>query len=129
MPSRPSTWCINGCKVKAVKGSNCCTVCVSLASDAEQQRRMRHDIKRGTARQRGYDWQWQKTRKVVLAQEPVCRMCRNAVASMVDHITPIRDGGERLAYENLQPLCNACHVVKTKQDMRNRLRSEAMTTP
>jgi 5-methylcytosine-specific restriction protein A len=81
---------------------------------------MRHDARRGTARERGYDWQWQQTRKVVLAQEPVCRMCRNAVATLVDHIVPIVDGGSRLEYENLQPLCSRCHVTKTKADLKAR---------
>lgn len=112
-----------------MKGVNYCTACLTLVSDAEQERRMRHDERRGSARQRGYDWQWQKTRKVVLAQEPVCRMCRNALASMVDHIVPIRDGGDRLAYENLQPLCNRCHAKKTTQDISARKARRAIAGP
>ena len=105
------------------------TACLTLVSDAEQERRMRHDERRGSARQRGYDWQWQQTRQVVLSQEPVCRLCRNALASMVDHIQPIRDGGDRLAYDNLQPLCNKCHAQKTKQDLAARKASGAIAEP
>ena len=112
-----------------MKGSNYCPSCGNDAAEAEQQRRMRYDARRGSSRQRGYDWQWQQTRQVVLAQEPVCRLCRDALATMVDHIVPIRDGGDRLAYENLQPLCNQCHVQKTKQDMLARRNDRAIAEP
>ena len=120
---------MNGCKLRAVKGSNYCPACMATVAEAEQDRRMRHDALRGSARQRGYDWQWQQTRQVVLSQEPVCRLCRNALASMVDHIQPIRDGGDRLAYDNLQPLCNKCHAQKTKQDLAARKASGAIAEP
>lgn len=126
MPTRPSTWCINGCKLKAVKGTRHCHACLQLAQEAEQRRRRRHDERRGSARDRGYDWQWEKVRNVVLKQEPVCRMCKDALATMVDHILPIRDGGDRLAYSNLQPLCVKCHARKTADDVAQRRHREAI---
>jgi 5-methylcytosine-specific restriction protein A len=61
---------------------------------------------------------------VVLADEPLCRLCCRAgfvvAATLVDHITPIEDGGERLSRDNLQPLCVRCHGRKTGQDLRKR---------
>ena len=60
----------------------------------------------------GYDRRWRKLRRMVLADESLCRMCaeigRTTLATVVDHIKPKRDGGtdER---DNLQPLCAPCH--------------------
>lgn len=57
---------------------------------------------------------------MVLAAEPLCRRCDEmgvvTPASMVDHITPLNQGGARLDRANLQPLCDPCHAVKTARD-------------
>lgn len=37
---------------------------------------------------------------------------------MVDHITPINNGGEPLDSDNLQSLCNTCHARKRSQEGR-----------
>ena len=37
-------------------------------------------------------------------------------ARVVDHITPIKDGGERFCWSNLQPLCISCHNRKTAKE-------------
>lgn len=68
--------------------------------------------KRLSSHARGYGHRWQRLRKIILTEEPLCRMCkaqgRTREATVVDHITPKRDGGtdER---ENLQALCFTCH--------------------
>lgn len=54
---------------------------------------------------------WRRIRLWVLNHEPLCRTCK-APASMVDHISPIHEGGEATAVDNLQPLCTACHAAK-----------------
>ncbi|MBX9580491.1 MAG: HNH endonuclease [Gemmataceae bacterium] len=63
---------------------------------------------------------WQKVRAQVLMKEPYCRECRRnrrvTLADMVDHITPIRLGGSRLAASNLAPLCDRCHAVKRQRE-------------
>lgn len=56
---------------------------------------------------------WKKVREIVLKSEPMCRMCKIKPATIVDHIIPIRKGGEKLNLENLQPLCHQCHNIKT----------------
>lgn len=64
---------------------------------------------------------WHRLRAIVLAREPLCRVCFNAgrttEASSVDHITP-RQQRPDLAYveANLQPLCSACHAIKSQQE-------------
>jgi len=79
---------------------------------------------RPSARERGYDADWVKLQRQVLADEPLCRRCARrglvTAAELVDHITPIRDGGERLSRSNLQPLCRKCHGTKTGQDLVKR---------
>jgi hypothetical protein len=61
---------------------------------------------------RGYDFAWQKLRAQVLAEEPLCRICKSP-ATDVDHIRPIAEGGPRLSRANLQPLCHKHHSAKT----------------
>ena len=36
----------------------------------------------------------------------------------VDHIVPLRDGGEAFARDNLQPLCKPCHWKKNASEYR-----------
>lgn len=62
---------------------------------------------------------WQRLRRLVLGREPLCRICigegRVVEATVVDHITPLADGGtDDMA--NLQPLCKPCHDRKTMRE-------------
>lgn len=63
---------------------------------------------------------WLKLRAAVLRDEPFCRECmkRHVVteATMVDHIQPIRLGGEKYEKENLAPLCDSCHGRKRQSE-------------
>ena len=60
---------------------------------------------------------WRKLRKDVLDFEPLCRKCKEkgllVVATVVDHIDPISNGGDAWDKENLQPLCKTCHNSKS----------------
>lgn len=56
---------------------------------------------------------WRKLRAWKLKQYPLCEVC-GAVAVLVDHIVPIKEGGEPLLAENLQSMCVACHNRKHK---------------
>src|SRR3990172_8443180 len=89
-----------------------------------EQRRAPDD--RASARTRGYDHAWEKLRAWYLTRQPVCEMRYESctqVATMVDHIIPIADGGKRLDQDNLQSGCRSCHRVKTFND-QNRGRGE-----
>jgi 5-methylcytosine-specific restriction protein A len=65
---------------------------------------------------------WRALRLVVLAEEPLCRECMKkgvlTLATEVDHIIPIVDGGGVLDRSNLQPLCKPCHSRKTMLELR-----------
>ena len=56
---------------------------------------------------------WRRTRRIFLAENPLCVICR-APATEVDHIIPHR-GDSTLFWDmaNWQPLCHACHSRKT----------------
>ncbi len=55
---------------------------------------------------------WRRLSSTIMKGEPLCRMCREVgktkLATLVDHIKPIADGGTD-ALDNLQPLCSTCH--------------------
>jgi 5-methylcytosine-specific restriction endonuclease McrA len=75
------------------------------------------DQERGTAHERGYGSDWRRFRLAVLQANPICcfhnhplhrREC-GIVASVVDHIQPLNQGGERLAWENVRAVCRVAH--------------------
>ena len=85
---------------------------------AKQEDR-RYDRQRGTAHQRGYTSRWNRIRKLVLAEEPLCRRCkkegRATVATVVHHIKPKELGGGDEP-ENLEPLCRKHHEEEHKAE-------------
>ncbi len=109
MPQRPKRPCSKpGCRalVESGKGGYC--------DKHKRECTQSYDYKRGTSAQRGYDANWRKLRKAILAVEPLCRKClaegKIKEATEVDHI----DGNVRnLERSNLQPLCKSHHSKKT----------------
>jgi 5-methylcytosine-specific restriction enzyme A len=56
---------------------------------------------------------WKIMRRMVLSEEPVCRICHQAPSTQVDHIEPVARGGAWLERSNLQGVCGPCHRRKT----------------
>lgn len=81
---------------------------------AKRERDARHNARRPTAAQRGYNHEWRKARAEYLAMHPHCRECAQhgiiRLATVVDHKVPHR-GDKRLFWHraNWQPLCEHCH--------------------
>jgi 5-methylcytosine-specific restriction endonuclease McrA len=77
--------------------------------------------KRKSARERGYDWRWQKARRAFLAAHPLCAPCerlgRLTPAAEVDHIVP-HHGDMALFWDraNWQPICRPCHESKSARE-------------
>lgn len=61
---------------------------------------------------------WLNLRALILSEQPLCRHCEvrglTEIATEVDHIIPIIEGGNPTSRENLQPLCASCHSRKTR---------------
>jgi 5-methylcytosine-specific restriction endonuclease McrA len=60
---------------------------------------------------------WQLLRRAVLFDQPLCasKDC-DVIATDVDHIVPIEQGGAIWDRQNLQPLCAQCHGRKTRAE-------------
>lgn len=78
-----------------------------------------YDAKRGTARQRGYDTQWQKFARQFLRLHPTCALC-GAKATVCDHKTDtakiMMDAYGKFDYSDVeadyQALCARCNAQK-----------------
>ena len=61
---------------------------------------------------------WKRLRRLHLTHHPLCVAClatnRTTPATDVDHVKPIRQGGNPYDAANLQSLCHACHASKTR---------------
>ncbi|MFN0168677.1 MAG: HNH endonuclease [Bryobacteraceae bacterium] len=71
----------------------------------------------GTRQQRGYGKRWESIRALVLAEEPICRVCRREWSQEVDHIEPAaRRPDLHYVRSNLQGICRGCHREKTYRE-------------
>lgn len=63
---------------------------------------------------------WRKLRAWWVQQSPLCVICesegRVKSCDVVDHIKPIKQGGEMYDLDNLQSLCHSCHNRKTQEE-------------
>lgn len=108
-----------GCGSAAVKGS---TYCPAHKAQRDAAWALRKNLsggkRRPSARQMGYDSQWEKVRRMHLRGNPVCVAC-GAPGEHVDHIVPMQqDPSRRLDMTNLQTLCRPCHSRKTARENR-----------
>jgi 5-methylcytosine-specific restriction protein A len=77
--------------------------------------------KTGSTTERGYGWQWQKKRKLVLNDNPFCVIAKVCVeryghqrpSDCVDHVIPIAAGGTD-DYDNLRGSCTDCNEWKAR---------------
>lgn len=113
MPYAASKLCPRHPSIK-LSGKHACPICKKIEKGKEAVRN-KNRYAMGiliykTAR-------WQKLRLHKLALNPWCEECDKKgivmVATDVDHIAPIVDGGAHYDLANLQSLCHACHSRKT----------------
>ena len=61
---------------------------------------------------------WRRLRRVILERDSYrCRICRRW-GGEVDHVVPVSRGGSEWDSANLQCLCSACHIEKTRRENR-----------
>ena len=123
MPTKAPTACRRpGCR-GLVRGG-VCSVCGAIKQESNW-RKYFEDRNSQSRHERGYGWNWEKLRSLVLSSDPFCRQCAAhgivEIATTVDHIIPKSAGGDDDT-DNLQPLCAACHRDKTVREVRGRLR-------
>lgn len=64
---------------------------------------------------------WKALRKRRLRENPLCMFLRcGRLATDVDHVIAVEDGGPPLDYENTQSLCKVHHGSKTIGEIRAR---------
>lgn len=67
---------------------------------------------------------WRKARAAFLDKNPYCAHCltdgKKVFARVVDHITRIKEGGDRLNPDNFQALCDPCHAKKSANESNER---------
>ena len=56
----------------------------------------------------------------MLAGHPACWICGRRVATELDHIVPLAQGGDPFAEWNLRPACKSCNASKASR-VRNEL--------
>ena len=64
--------------------------------------------------------QWRRLRQYIMQMNPLCKHCEDKglikAGECIDHIIPIRLGGDKLNTDNLQTLCNSCHAIKSGKE-------------
>jgi 5-methylcytosine-specific restriction protein A len=108
---------ICGCGFKVPFGTLC-----ACQKKRQLERKARFDATRPSARERGYDAQWDRERAAYLKANKQCRRCGDP-ATTVDHIQPHK--GNRVLFwnrSNWQPLCTTCHS-RAKQAAERRAAS------
>src|ERR1043165_7690819 len=95
-----------------------CSRCRKPGCSCQKQARQQSDRERGTAAERGYDYQWQQFRLRYLADHPLCEDCQAEglirPATDIHHEKKLSEHPEyKYDEEWLMPLCHECHAVRT----------------
>lgn len=105
-----------------------CPVLLTTPGYCEAHRSVAH--REYTRARRGFDTElgfyasatWRAVRAAFLREHPLCRRCaaegRQVAAQVVDHVTPIKNGGARYDEGNLDALCVRHHNAKSMRERR-----------
>lgn len=91
-----------------------------LQRERERMARRRADSKQGRRIQVYHSKRWLVLRKRVLFEQPICAEegCMR-LATQVDHIVPLSQGGAEYARDNCQGLCAFHHALKSAREGRS----------
>ena len=80
-------------------------------------KRLRGMLSLARSHQRLNRKRWDATRRVVLDRDGFrCVLCGRAGILEVDHVIPMKRGGDVWQLDNLQSLCRSCHINKTRSE-------------
>jgi len=119
MPTRAPSVC-GHCNKAHPRGEACQAV-----ARIQRERKARHDQKRPSARQRGYDSTWEREAKAFLSlpQNEFCQCGAKAIVVM--HIKSIRQRPDlRMAKSNWKPGCQRCNAIDAANERRALERNE-----
>ena len=90
-------------------------------NQSKRGKQARKEYTKGAYKEPRYNTQqWRNVRALILQDSPLCKACEEVglitLAQMVDHINPVRLGGDFWDRDNLQPLCNSCHASKSAKE-------------
>lgn len=111
MPKTMRTCCEPGCPAATL---------TPYCSVHQKDRQRRSDTK--TADERAFygSRRWKAVRAQHRERHPLCAECerngRVTAGELVDHIVPMREGGDPWDSANHQTLCNECHQRKRAQE-------------
>jgi len=77
--------------------------------ERERSRRRRARAKDAQGRSVYRTAMWLHRRRQVLHEQPICAICEKRLATEVDHIIPLSEGGDPYDPEGLRGLCSPCH--------------------
>jgi 5-methylcytosine-specific restriction protein A len=95
--------------------SGCCD-----AHRANETVRQYDRARRDDPNQIYHSTRWRRLRLIVLARDPVCRMCGQEASTDADHVVPITRGGAKWNLDNLQGFGPSCHAKKTRAEQARR---------
>jgi 5-methylcytosine-specific restriction endonuclease McrA len=90
-----------GCNVRVTRGGRCPA---------------HREPGRLSARQRGYDGDWDAIARQVIAEEPICRRCGVNPSEVAGHILPLPVGTN--ARPNLRGLCRSCNAIEAAENRK-----------
>ena len=83
-------------------------------TDNQRQATKQYDQQRGSANERGYNYQWQQIRTIKLNNDPLCELCLMQGAAHIATDVHHRDGNPKHnELYNLESLCHKCHSALT----------------
>lgn len=116
MPKAPKKPCAHPtCPELIEKGQSYCT-----QHRKERNRQYKRDRQDKETQKIYTSTRWRKIREIKLKKNPLCQDCQDEgvikVADVVDHITPIKQGGAVWSMDNLRSLCVRHHNIKTARE-------------
>lgn len=94
----------------------------------EKERQKEYDVKKRDPNSAKIykSHRWKKVRNLIMRRDGgLCQQCKRdgriTLASVVDHIEELKDGGDPYALENLEALCHSCHTRKTAAKREGRV--------
>ncbi len=105
MPFKPKTACrMPGCPHLTPSGETYC-------EEHKREQHRTYNKKRKSANELGYNFNWAKVRKQKIKRNPLCERCEGqGKTKQTEVVHHINEDPKDNRMENLESLCNRCHL-------------------